>query len=120
MRVHPVCTFIIIMEAVSWWRMQEMFHFDGWHLYLLFATAIPTGIISLWIIKKLNIKTVNGEVINIPTKRFKLGLCVRRNHLRYRMGLFRRMPRYLVSTYWNGENRRDSYFFECPYRYIDI
>lgn len=61
------------VEAVSWWRMQKMFHFDAWHLYLLFATAIPTGIISLWIIKKLNIKTVNGEVINIPTKKFNWG-----------------------------------------------
>lgn len=50
-----------------------MFHFDAWHLYLLFATAIPTGIISLWIIKKFNIKTVNGEVINIPTKKFNWG-----------------------------------------------
>jgi uncharacterized membrane protein YedE/YeeE len=61
------------VEAVSWWRMQEMFHFDGWHLYGLFATAIPTGIISIWLIKKLNIKTIKGEPIVIPKKKFHWG-----------------------------------------------
>lgn len=64
------------VQAVSWWRMQEMFHFDGWHLYGLFATAIPTGALSVWIIKKFNIKTINGEPINIPDKKFNWGYVI--------------------------------------------
>lgn len=64
------------VQAVSWWRMQEMFHFDGFHLYGLFATAIPTGIISILLIKKFNIKTVSGEPIVIPKKKFNWGYVI--------------------------------------------
>jgi uncharacterized membrane protein YedE/YeeE len=64
------------VEAVSWWRMQEMFCFDGWHLYGLFATAIPTGIISILLIKKLKIKTISGEPIVIATKKFDWGYVI--------------------------------------------
>jgi uncharacterized membrane protein YedE/YeeE len=64
------------VEAVSWWRMQEMFRFDGWHLYGLFATAIPTGIISILLIKKLKIKTISGEPIVIATKKFDWGYVI--------------------------------------------
>jgi uncharacterized protein len=64
------------VEAVSWWRMQEMFHFDAWHLYGLFATAIPTGILSIFIIKRFNIKTISGEPIVIPKKQFHWGYVI--------------------------------------------
>lgn len=63
-------------EAVSWWRMQEMFHFDAWHMYGLFATAIPTGALSILILKKFNIKTINGEPIVIPKKNFNWGYVI--------------------------------------------
>ena len=42
------------VQAVSWWRMQEMFRFDGFYMYGLFVTAIPTGMLSVWLIKKFN------------------------------------------------------------------
>ena len=58
------------VQAVSWWRMQEMFRFDAFYMYGLFATAIPTGMLSVWLIKKFNIKTVSGEPIVIPKKKF--------------------------------------------------
>ena len=61
------------VQAVSWWRMQEMFHLDGWHMYGLFATAVPTGILSIWLIKKFRIKTISGETIVIPDKEFTWG-----------------------------------------------
>jgi len=64
------------VEAVSWWRMQEMFRFDGWHLYGLFATAIPTGMLSVWLIKKFNIKTIDGAPIVIPKKKFHWGYVI--------------------------------------------
>ena len=64
------------VQAVSWWRMQEMFHFDGWHMYGLFATAIPTGVLSIWLIKKFNIKTLDGEPIVIPKKKFNWGYVI--------------------------------------------
>jgi uncharacterized protein len=64
------------VQAVSWWRMQEMFRFDGFYMYGLFATAIPTGMLSVWLIKKFNIKTINGEPIIIPKKKFNWGYVI--------------------------------------------
>jgi uncharacterized protein len=64
------------VQAVSWWRMQEMFQFDGFYMYGLFITAIPTGILSVWLIKKFNIKTVDGEPISIPKKKFNWGYVI--------------------------------------------
>jgi uncharacterized membrane protein YedE/YeeE len=64
------------VQAVSWWRMQEMFRFDGFYMYGLFVTAIPTGILSVWLIKKFNIKTVSGEPIIIPRKKFNWGYVI--------------------------------------------
>jgi hypothetical protein len=61
------------VQAVSWWRMQEMFRFDSFYMYGLFATAIPTGMLSVWLIKKFNIKTVSGDPIIIPEKKFNWG-----------------------------------------------
>jgi hypothetical protein len=60
-------------EAISWWRMQEMFRFEGFKMFGLFATAIPTGIVSVWLIKRFNIKTLSGEAIVIPNKKFNWG-----------------------------------------------
>lgn len=64
------------VEAVSWWRMQEMFHLDAWHMYGLFATAVPTGMLSIWLIKKFGIKTTSGDPIVIPDKKFNGGYVI--------------------------------------------
>jgi uncharacterized protein len=64
------------VQAVSWWRMQEMFHFDAFHLYGLFATAIPTGMISILLIKKFKVKTLSGEPIVITPKKFNWGYVI--------------------------------------------
>lgn len=64
------------VQAVSWWRMQEMFHFDSFYMFGLFATAIPTGMLSLWLIKRFNIKTLDGEPIVIPKKVFNWGYVI--------------------------------------------
>src|SRR3954470_6654790 len=64
------------VQAVSWWRMQEMFRFDSFYMYGLFATAIPTGMLSVWLIKKFRIKTVDGEPIIIPEKKFNWGYVI--------------------------------------------
>jgi uncharacterized membrane protein YedE/YeeE len=64
------------VQAISWWRMQEMFRFDGFHMYGIFATAIPTGMVSVWLIKKFKIKTLSGEPIVIPKKKFHWGYVI--------------------------------------------
>jgi uncharacterized membrane protein YedE/YeeE len=61
-------------EAVSWYRIQEMFHFQGFHMYGIFMTAVPVGAISILLIRRFRMSTVDGEPIVIPEKRFNRGL----------------------------------------------
>jgi uncharacterized membrane protein YedE/YeeE len=60
-------------DAVSWFRMQEMFRFQGFQLYGIFMTAIPTAALCVFIIKKFKIKTLDGEPVQIPKKKFNWG-----------------------------------------------
>lgn len=48
-------------EIISWFRMQEMFQFTSFHMYGVIGTAVVVGAISVFLIKRLNIKTLSGE-----------------------------------------------------------
>ncbi len=61
-------------EAISWYRIQEMFRFESFHMYGEFMTAIPTGALSLWLIRRLKLKTLDGESIAMPTKHWHKGI----------------------------------------------
>lgn len=60
-------------EIISWFRIQEMFRLQSFHMYGVIGSAVVTGIISIQLIKRLNIKTIHGETIVIPDKVFKKG-----------------------------------------------
>jgi uncharacterized membrane protein YedE/YeeE len=60
-------------EIVSWFRIQEMFRFDSFHMYGVIGSAVIVGLISLQLIKRFNIKTLGGEEVNIPPKQFNKG-----------------------------------------------
>jgi uncharacterized membrane protein YedE/YeeE len=60
-------------EIISWFRIQEMFRLQSFFMYGVIGSAIVVGIISIQLIKKFNIKTIKGEVINIPKKEFRKG-----------------------------------------------
>jgi uncharacterized membrane protein YedE/YeeE len=60
-------------EIISWFRIQEMFHLQSFHMYGVIGTAVVVGIISVFIIKKRNIKTIHGEKITIADKEFNKG-----------------------------------------------
>lgn len=55
-------------EAVSWYRIYEMFLFQSFHMYGIIMTAIATGLIGIQIIKKKGIKDIKGEIIYIEDK----------------------------------------------------
>lgn len=63
-------------EAISWFRMQEMFRFQSFHMYGIIGSAIVTGIISIQLIKRFQIKTIAGEPISIETKPFNKGTII--------------------------------------------
>jgi uncharacterized membrane protein YedE/YeeE len=69
-------TLLIKGEAASWFRMQEMFHFQGFQIFGIFMTAIPVGAVSVWLLKRFELKTTSGEAIHIPQKKFHWGYII--------------------------------------------
>lgn len=64
---------LVKAEVLSWFRIQEMFRFQSFHMYGVICSAIVVGLISLLIIKKFNIKTFTGEEIKVEPKVFNKG-----------------------------------------------
>ncbi|UYQ95257.1 YeeE/YedE family protein [Chitinophaga horti] len=64
---------LIKAEVMSWFRIQEMFRLQAFHMYGVIGSAIATGALSVFLIKKFNIKTLSGEPIVIPVKKFTKG-----------------------------------------------
>ena len=61
-------------EALSWFRIQEMFRFQSPRMYEIIASAIVVAAVSVALIKRLGVKTIAGEPIAIPPKTMGLGV----------------------------------------------
>ena len=55
-------------EAVSWYRIYEMFHFQSFHMFGIITVAIITGLIGIQIIKRKQLKDIDGNPIYIQDK----------------------------------------------------
>ncbi len=64
---------LVKSEVISWFRIQEMFRLQSFHMYGVIGSAVVIGIISVQLIKRLNIKTLSGEKIELHQKRFNKG-----------------------------------------------
>lgn len=64
---------LIKAEVISWFRIQEMFRFQAFQMYGIIGSAVVVGIISVFLIKKYNVKTLSGEEIKIAPKQFNKG-----------------------------------------------
>ncbi|MBX2950219.1 MAG: YeeE/YedE family protein [Crocinitomicaceae bacterium] len=60
-------------EVVSWFRIQEMFRLQSFHMYGIIGSAVIVGMLSVWLIKTFNIKTIYGEKIEFHPKTFNKG-----------------------------------------------
>lgn len=60
-------------EVISWFRIQEMFRFQSFHMYGIIGSAVVVGMISVWLIKRFNIKTIYGEPVQFHPKQFNKG-----------------------------------------------
>jgi uncharacterized membrane protein YedE/YeeE len=60
-------------EIISWYRIQEMFRLHSFHMYGVIGTAVIVGMISVWAIKRFNIKTAQGEKVIFHNKQFSWG-----------------------------------------------
>lgn len=60
-------------EIISWFRIQEMFRLQSFHMYGVIGSAVVVGAISVFIIKKFKVKTIYGEDIQFEEKKFSIG-----------------------------------------------
>ena len=60
-------------EIISWFRIQEMFRLQSFHMYGVIGSAVIVAAISVFLIKKFKIKTIYGEKIEFVPKPFQKG-----------------------------------------------
>lgn len=59
---------LVKSEAVSWYRIYEMFKFQSFHMYGIIGSAVILGILAIWVMKKTQLKSIENESITIPPK----------------------------------------------------
>lgn len=59
---------LVKSEAVSWYRIFEMFRFESFHMYGIIGSAVLTGILLIQLSKKYGVKTYNGAPITLKPK----------------------------------------------------
>lgn len=64
---------LVKSEVISWYRIQEMFRLQSFHMYGVIGSAVVVGVISVLLIKKLKIKTIYGEKIEFHPRPFSKG-----------------------------------------------
>ena len=57
-------------QVISWFRIYEMFRFESFHMYGVIGSAVATAALSLWLIRKLDLRTIHGEPIRLSPKRW--------------------------------------------------
>lgn len=55
-------------EAISWFRIQEMFRFQSFHMYGIIGTAVVLGVIITFVIKKYKLRDYLGNPIIFTPK----------------------------------------------------
>ena len=64
---------LIKAEVISWFRIQEMFRLQSFHMYGVIGSAVMVGIVSVFLIKKFKVKSIDGEPIHFPQRKFNKG-----------------------------------------------
>jgi len=55
-------------EAVSWYRIQEMFRFQAFHMYGIIGTAVILGVAGVALIKRFRMRDYHGNPIMFNPK----------------------------------------------------
>jgi len=59
---------LIRSEVVSWFRIQEMFRFQSFHMYGIIGSAVAVSALSLHLVRRFRMRTPGGEEIRVPPK----------------------------------------------------
>lgn len=63
---------LVKSEVISWFRIQEMFRFDDFHMYGIIGSAVIVGAVSIQIIKRTMMRDMNGNEIKLIPKDISL------------------------------------------------
>ncbi|MES2830069.1 MAG: DUF6691 family protein [Bacteroidota bacterium] len=55
-------------EAISWYRIQEMFRFQSFHMFGIIGVAVLLGMTAVYLIKKFQVKSIDGNLIKFQNK----------------------------------------------------
>jgi len=55
-------------EAISWFRIQEMFRFQAFHMYGIIGSALAVGVVMTFLMKRYHMRSLEGEVIQFNPK----------------------------------------------------
>lgn len=58
----------VMSEVASWYRIQEMFRFQSFHMYGIIGTAVLVAAVSVQLIRRLEVRTLRGERITLAPK----------------------------------------------------
>ncbi len=63
-------------EVARWERVHDMFLFREAHMYLIISVAIVVAMISMFFIRRLNVKNIEGKPIKYQPKRYHTGVII--------------------------------------------
>lgn len=64
---------LIKSEAVSWYRIQEMFRFQSFHMYGILAAAAATSSLAIFLLEALKVRSLKGQTIRVAPKPWGAG-----------------------------------------------
>ena len=59
---------LVKSEAASWYRIQEMFRFQSFHMYGLIGSAVLTGMLTTWLLRRFQARALTGQTIHVQSK----------------------------------------------------
>lgn len=60
-------------EVISWYRIQEMFRFQSFHMYGVLGAAVAVGMLSVFLIRRFKLRALSGEPIVLKHKVYNKG-----------------------------------------------
>lgn len=59
-------------QAISWFRIYEMFLFDSFHMYGIIGSAVTLGVILVALLKKYEVKSTEGTPVTFSPKKMSI------------------------------------------------
>ena len=63
-------------EVISWFRIQEMFRFQSFHMYGVIGSALAVGVVSLQLIRRFHPSTFSHEPLDLSGKPLTYGTAI--------------------------------------------